>query len=166
MTQAELARESGMTANNLSRLESPDYGKQTISSLKRIADALDVALVVRFVPFSQYIDWLSGTPRTDEGISPSSLAVYSFEKEEEENLLEERVGQGLALNTSAGIQMDVQFCIISTSATSTLYAGIPVTYEDVYKRQGDNGSLDSGWLEPQTQTTFTSAALTLSLIHI
>ena len=24
---------------------------------------------------------------------------------------------------------------------------------------GDNGSLDSGWLEPQTQTAFTDAAL-------
>jgi transcriptional regulator with XRE-family HTH domain len=154
MTQAELARESGMTANNLSRLESPDYGKQTISSLKRIADALDVALVVRFVPFSQYIDWLSGTPRTDEGISPSSLAVYSFEKEEEENLLEERVGQGLALNTSAGIQMDVQFCIISTSATSTLYAGIPVTYEQsqptsvIKELAGVKELLGSGYVSP------------------
>jgi transcriptional regulator with XRE-family HTH domain len=82
MTQAELAQESGMSQNNLSRLASPDYGKQTISSLKRIADALDVALVVRFVPFSQYIDWLSGTPHLDQGISPSALAVPSFEDEE------------------------------------------------------------------------------------
>jgi len=82
MTQADLARESGMTPNNLSRLESPDYGKQTISSLKRIADALDVALVVRFVPFSQYIDWLSATPYLDEGLRPEALAVPRFEDEE------------------------------------------------------------------------------------
>ena len=82
MTQAELARESGMTQNNLSRLESPDYGKQTIRSLKRIADALDVALVVRLVPFSQYIDWLSSTHHLDEGIRPEALAVPSFEDEE------------------------------------------------------------------------------------
>ena len=81
-TQAELARESGMTQNNLSRLESPDYGKQTISSLKRIAEALDVALVVRFIPFSQYINWLSGTPFLDEGLRPEALAVPSFEEEE------------------------------------------------------------------------------------
>jgi hypothetical protein len=71
-----------MTPNNLSRLESPDYGKQTISSLKRIADALDVALVVRLVPFSQYIDWLSGWPRLDEGLRPEALAVEGFEEEE------------------------------------------------------------------------------------
>ena len=91
MTQAELARESGMTQNNLSRLESPDYGKQTIRSLKRIADALDVALVVRFVPFSQYIDWLSATPHLDEGIRPEALAVPSFEDEEKNGGHEARV---------------------------------------------------------------------------
>lgn len=88
MTQEDLALASGMTQNNLSRLESPDYGKQTISSLKRIADALDVALVVRFVPFSQYIDWLSGTPRLDEGLNSDSLAVDSFEQEEQSDKLE------------------------------------------------------------------------------
>jgi hypothetical protein len=75
-----------MTPNNLSRLESPDYGKQTISSLKRIADALDVALVVRFVPFSQYIDWLSGTPRLDEGLRPEALAVQGYKDEEKAGL--------------------------------------------------------------------------------
>jgi hypothetical protein len=71
-----------MTPNNISRIESEDYGKQTITSLKRIAEAFDVALVVRFVPFGQYIDWLSGTPFLDEGIRPEALAVPSFEDEE------------------------------------------------------------------------------------
>lgn len=91
MTQTELAVAAGMGQNNLSRLENPDYGKHTISSLKRIADALDVALVVRFVPFSQYIDWLSGTPRMDGGISPSSLAVPSFEDEAKAGVFERTV---------------------------------------------------------------------------
>ena len=80
-SQADLAHEVGMTQNNFSRLESPDYGKQTLSSLKRIADALDVALVVRFVPFTQYIDWLSGTPFLDDGLRPGALAVPNFEEE-------------------------------------------------------------------------------------
>src|ERR1035441_6732309 len=66
--RSDLARESGMTPNNFTRLEDPEYGKQTLSSLKRIAAALDVALVVRFVPFSQYIDWISGTSYLDRGI--------------------------------------------------------------------------------------------------
>lgn len=71
-----------MTPNNFTRLEDPEYGKHTLSSLKRIAAALDVALVVRFVPFSQYIDWISGTPHLDPGIRPEALAVPSFEDEE------------------------------------------------------------------------------------
>ena len=104
MTQIDLAREAGMTQNNLSRLESPDYGKHTITSLKRIADALDVALVVRFVPFSQYIDWLSATPHVDAGLIPEALAVASFEDEENAELLvesisatEDRSAQGTGL---------------------------------------------------------------------
>jgi transcriptional regulator with XRE-family HTH domain len=83
MTQAELADLIGMTQNNVSRLESPDYGRYTISSLKRLADAFDVALVVRFVPFSEYIDWLSGTPYWNLGLRPEALAVPSFSQEEE-----------------------------------------------------------------------------------
>lgn len=81
-TQSALADEIGMSQNNLSRLESPEYGKHTISSLRRIADALDVALVVRFVPFTQYVAWLSGTQFLDEGLRPEALAVPSFEDEE------------------------------------------------------------------------------------
>ncbi len=87
-TQSKLATEAGMGQNNLSRLENPDYGKQTVSSLKRLADALDVALVVRFVPFSQYVHWLSGSPYLDEGINPTALAVPSFEDEERLGQLE------------------------------------------------------------------------------
>jgi transcriptional regulator with XRE-family HTH domain len=88
MSQSQLALKAGMAQNNISRLESPDYGKHTISSLKRLADALDVALVVRFVPFSQYIDWLSGTPHLDEGLRPEALAVPSFLDEEKQGQYE------------------------------------------------------------------------------
>jgi len=88
-TQAELAGRAGI-ANNLPRLEDPDYGKQTITTLKKLTSALDVALVVRFVPFSQYIDWLSGTPHLDEGISPESLAVPSFVDEEKSGVFEKK----------------------------------------------------------------------------
>jgi len=88
VSQSELAERIGMSQNNLSRLENPDYGKQTISSLKRIADALDVALVVRLVPFSQYIKRLSGTEYIEEGLRPEALAVRSFEKEERDGTLD------------------------------------------------------------------------------
>jgi transcriptional regulator with XRE-family HTH domain len=77
---AELA--GGMNQNAISRLESPSYGKPTLTTLKRIASALDVGLVVRFVPFSELADWVSGTPRVDLGRSTETLAVPSFTEEE------------------------------------------------------------------------------------
>jgi transcriptional regulator with XRE-family HTH domain len=90
MTKTQLAEQSGMGANNLSRIMSPDYGKQTISSLRRIAEALDVALVVRMVPFSHYLDWLSGIKRVEEGLNPSALAVPSFDDEEKLGVFDAR----------------------------------------------------------------------------
>ena len=80
-SQTQLAEKLGMNQNAISRLENPRYGKATITTLKRIAAAFDVALVVRFVPFGQLIDWVSGTPYVDRGLSTESLAVPRFEVE-------------------------------------------------------------------------------------
>jgi transcriptional regulator with XRE-family HTH domain len=60
---AELA--GGMNQNAISRLESPTYGKPTITTLKRLAAAFDVGLVVRFVP----------------GHSTEAFAVPNFDEE-------------------------------------------------------------------------------------
>ena len=60
-----------------------------------MARAYDVALVVRFVPFSQFTDWVSGTPFLDRGISSNSLRVPSFEEEQETGALERRISNTL-----------------------------------------------------------------------
>jgi transcriptional regulator with XRE-family HTH domain len=82
LSQQEVAAMVGTTQNAISRLESSRYGKPTITTLKKFAEAFDVALVVRFVPFSQLIDWVSGTPRVDRGLSTESVQVPSFAQEE------------------------------------------------------------------------------------
>jgi transcriptional regulator with XRE-family HTH domain len=87
-SQERLAAEVGMNQNAISRLESPDYGKQTITTLKRLAKAMDVGLIVRFVPFSELIDWVSGTRRIDWGLATESLAVPSFEAEESSGMFD------------------------------------------------------------------------------
>lgn len=81
LSQTELGAKVGMNQNSIHRLESPDYGKATITSLKRLAAAFDVALIVRFVPFSQLINWITGTPFVDHGLSSKALAVPGFEEE-------------------------------------------------------------------------------------
>lgn len=80
-SQVRLARNAEMNQNAVSRLENPNYGKATLTTLRRIAKVFDVALIVRFVPFSQLADWVSGTPRLDLGLSPDSLRLPSFTQE-------------------------------------------------------------------------------------
>jgi len=81
LTQQQLANEIGTNQNAIYRLESPNYGKATLTTLKRVAAALDVALVVRFVPFSELVDWVSGTPRIERGLRNEALEVLDFASE-------------------------------------------------------------------------------------
>ena len=48
LTQRELAGRVGTTASVICRLEDADYDSHSLSMLKRIADALDKQLVIRF----------------------------------------------------------------------------------------------------------------------
>lgn len=89
--QEELAKRAGMTQNSVSRLESAGYGKPTITTLRRLADAFDVGLIVRFAPFSEVVDWISGTPRINHGLSSESLAPEGFEEEDASGMFDSPV---------------------------------------------------------------------------
>jgi transcriptional regulator with XRE-family HTH domain len=67
-TQAELAEKAKTTQAVISRLEDPNYGNLTLNSLLKIAKALDIALLVRFVPFSRLLTEC-------EDLSPQALSV-------------------------------------------------------------------------------------------
>jgi len=73
-SQEELARRVGMGQARISLLENPNYENLSLNTLKRVANAFDVALVVRFVPFSKLIEMLD--TETSE-----SLAVPGFLEE-------------------------------------------------------------------------------------
>ncbi len=70
-TQEELAARIGMKQEGVSRLESLDYGRFTLTTLKRLASVFDVALVVRFVPFSDLAE-------STANVSPQDLVVPSY----------------------------------------------------------------------------------------
>lgn len=59
MSQAELAEALGTSQNAIYRLENPSYGKNSISTLKKVASFFDVGLVVRFEKYSDILDWVS-----------------------------------------------------------------------------------------------------------
>lgn len=81
LSQEQAVEKLGMNQNAISRLENPYYGKATLTTLKRIASAYDVGLVVEFVPFSQLVNRISGTPYVEYGLRPESFNVASFDNE-------------------------------------------------------------------------------------
>lgn len=74
-TQKRLADEAGMRQSRISHLENPNYENIEIGTLKKLASAFDVALTVRFVPFSELATWVAT-------LSPSKLSVPSFDSDE------------------------------------------------------------------------------------
>jgi transcriptional regulator with XRE-family HTH domain len=88
-SQEDVEKLTGIKQQVFSRLENPSYGKATLTTLKRIAAAFDVGLLVEFVPFSQLVNRVSGTPYVERGFSPETMNVPSFTEEEELGALAE-----------------------------------------------------------------------------
>lgn len=87
-SQPELAKKLGTSQNAISRLEKPDYGKASLTTLKKLAAIYDVGLIVRFAPFSQLADWESNTPYTEYGLIPEAMNPATFDEEESSGALE------------------------------------------------------------------------------
>jgi hypothetical protein len=69
--QGTFAKHLGKPQSVVCRLEDPDYGKMTIQTLLEVANVFDVALQVRFVPFSTFI-------RNTRDVSATSMEVLEF----------------------------------------------------------------------------------------
>lgn len=74
LTQTQLAEQAKTTQTVISRLEDPNYGNLTLNSLLKIASALDIGLLVKFVPFSRLL-------LEFQDLSPKALSVKSFAEE-------------------------------------------------------------------------------------
>ena len=128
-TQEELANRIGSDQPMISKFEDPDYATFAITSLKRLASAFDVALAVRFVPFSELVD---------DTVSSKTLAVPSYgddlhlDTNEEASLQsdEATVSSGLVL-TALGYSGHVPFEDRSVnSLPAHMYKGSGVTSFD------------------------------------
>lgn len=69
--QSRLASETGMLQPRISAMESPGGTKYNLETLRRLASALDVALVVRFASLGELVDW-------SERFNPDTFTVPSF----------------------------------------------------------------------------------------
>jgi transcriptional regulator with XRE-family HTH domain len=79
MTQKRFAEILGKSQSWIARLEDPNAEVPTLSTLLQVAYAFDVDLEVRFAPFSELVDWVSGTPHWTPGLSSDTLAVEDFQ---------------------------------------------------------------------------------------
>lgn len=79
-TQEQLAHAVGTKSTQIGRVENPDYGSHTVRMLRRIASVFDVAVVVRFVPYSELLRWDAG---------PRNLAPTTFWQELQDSRTEE-----------------------------------------------------------------------------
>ncbi len=98
-TQGDLGDAMGKPRNVISRIEDPNYGKTTLTTLREVAAAFDVGLLVKFVPFSRLV-------REYEDVSPARLSAHSITSTEEFAALsewakEERIVGSLADAPSA-----------------------------------------------------------------
>jgi len=71
LKQSELAQLLDVKQPLVSSWENPNYGKYTLNTLKNLAKAFDMGLLVRFVPFDTLIDWTVNL--TSDAIAPPSF---------------------------------------------------------------------------------------------
>jgi len=74
-TQEQLAQLTNKKQETISQWEDPNYGSYTLNSLKSLAEAFDVALLVEFVSYAELVR--RNTTRT-----PQRLAPLSFTEED------------------------------------------------------------------------------------
>jgi transcriptional regulator with XRE-family HTH domain len=92
-SQGDFAKKLGKPQSVVCRLEDPSYGKYTVQTLLEVASTCDVALQVRFVPYSVFL------PQSRD-VSTQSLNAPSFTDETKlrSNIkvvpLSERPGEG------------------------------------------------------------------------
>lgn len=72
-SQKRLAEEMGKPQSVVSRLEDPDYGKVSVQTVLDGAAAFDVALLVQYVSFPEFL-------RRTRDVSPEALQADSFDE--------------------------------------------------------------------------------------
>ena len=120
-SQEELGKRGDTSQSVIARLENPDYGKFSLTTLLKLASVFDVALLVQFVSFSDLLD------RTRD-LSPEGLNAPSYA----DDPVLHRKGHITSTDDSAqyrrGIEaLPVSFADLEAAGTHR----VPLTYLDV-----------------------------------
>lgn len=96
-TQPELAREAGMSQPRISEIERPGERNLNLETLLRLAEAYDVALQVRFVPFRTFVDDSDNLSLQRYSVKPFEQDLADLKAEELWDRAQERRRQMLVL---------------------------------------------------------------------
>jgi transcriptional regulator with XRE-family HTH domain len=106
LTQEQLGEAAeGMSQVQISRLENPDYSGASVNSLRRIAQAFDIGLIIRYAPISEFVDWVVN--QSAERLVPPSFL-------EEEARMREPAAADILIEPQASISGE-------TMSTGALY---------------------------------------------
>ncbi len=73
--QRDLARESGMQQSRISMFETPGAANMTLETIAKIAAALRVGVVLKFVPFHDMLRW-------ENSFSPDTFDIERLQEDE------------------------------------------------------------------------------------
>jgi transcriptional regulator with XRE-family HTH domain len=110
MTQSALAKKSEMLQPRLSVMENADYSSWSISTLKRLARAFDLALAVKFEAFSEVV--LDFEEMSKETLSRPSFKddpMFRSAKVKTHRAFRRRRYSESDRQTAAGLQMGLSF---------------------------------------------------------
>jgi transcriptional regulator with XRE-family HTH domain len=74
--QGDLAERAGMKQSRISLIEKADYENFSFNTLKRIAAAFDVAVIIQFVGFPEFMQWSQGL--SSKNIAPEPFNEAAF----------------------------------------------------------------------------------------
>lgn len=125
-SQADLAAKIGAKNQSaISRLEDPSYGRHSLMTIEKLADAFDVALLVKFAPFSRLLD-------ETEDLSPAALNAISFAEECTAMLAKEVNASEIAEDVISGVMLGIS----ADKYESFLFAA-PLFNENQYEEHHD-----------------------------
>ena len=117
-TQEQLAEQAGMLQPRISAMLSPGKTQPNIKTLRRLAEAFDCGLMVRFVPFSELV-------MRSERFDPESFSVKSFQQEDSEGRFGHRQSHSASGDVPAGTE--------GTNKSSTDIEPIGTVEEEEFK---------------------------------
>jgi transcriptional regulator with XRE-family HTH domain len=100
-SQAQLAEAANLTQGVISRAEDPDYGNLTLTTIGRIAAGYDLAVIVRFVSFSDLV-------RFSETLSEQEFRAIPTFAEDHEPSEPKAMGAAAGANNGLGSKREPQ----------------------------------------------------------